>query len=127
VTSNVFASASEWLGRMRSAHAGTSVTYRRGSDAVEITAQKLVVDVEVDRGDGLVTISQRVDWVIQAADLVLGATPATPVEGDTIEEVLDGGARLTYEVMPYGTDLHYRPLGTSGDSWRVFSRLIAEA
>jgi len=60
---NVFVDAADWLAQMRKSHAATSVTYRRGQDAIQIAAQKTNVSIELDRGDGVTIEAQRMDWV----------------------------------------------------------------
>ena len=120
---NVLATASDWLARMRKAHAATAVVYRRGEDAIQIDVQKLSVNVELDRGDGVVIEAQRMDWVVAVEDLVFGGRKARPLEGDRIEHWM-GSTKNIYEVMPLGTDSHYRPLGPYGNAWRVHSKLV---
>jgi len=50
---NVFATASDWLARMRKSHAASQITYCRGAEAVQMDAQKVSVNIELDRGDGV--------------------------------------------------------------------------
>jgi len=35
-----------------------------------------------------------------------------------------GSTKYTYEVMPLGTDSHFRPVGPYGDAWRIHSKLV---
>jgi len=120
---NLLATASEWLMRMRKAHAATAITYRRGHDAIQIDAQKLSVNMELDRGDGVVVEAQRMDWIVAVQDLVFGGQKSEPVEGDQIEHWM-GSTKYTYEVMPLGTASHYRPVGPYGTAWRIYSKLV---
>ena len=120
---NVLAKASEWLTRMRKAHAATPVVYRRGEDAIQIDVQKVSVNVELRRGDGVVIEAQRMDWVIAVEDLVFGGQQSKPAEGDRIEQQI-GSTTHTYEVMPLGTDSHCRPIGPYGNAWRIHSKLV---
>jgi len=120
---NVLANASDWLARMRKRHAATPVVYRRGQDAIQIDAQKLSVNVELDRGDGITVEAQRMDWVVAVGDLVFGGRPVKPEEGDQIEHRI-GSTKHTYEVMPLGTDSHCRAVGPYQNAWRVHSKLV---
>jgi len=120
---NVLKRASEWLAGMRKAHAAVPVAYRRGQQAIQIDAQKLSVNVELDRGDGVTVEAQRMDWIVAVDDLVLGGQKTEPAEGDQIEHTI-GSTKCTYEVMPLGTDSHYRPVGPYGTAWRIHSKLV---
>jgi hypothetical protein len=121
---NVFAKAAEWLARMRKRHAVTPVVYRREGEAIQIDAQKLSVTVELDRGDGVVIEAQRTDWIVAVCDLVFGGRRVEPAEGDLIEQIL-GTTTYKYEVMPLGTEGHFRPLDPHGQSWRIHTKLVS--
>ena len=120
---NLLATASEWLAGMRKAHAASAITYRRGQDAIQIDAQKLSVNMELDRGDGVVVEAQRMDWIVAVDDLVLGGQKTEPAEGDEIEHTI-GSTKYIYEVMSLGTDSHFRPVGPYGNAWRIHSKLV---
>ncbi|NQU26444.1 MAG: hypothetical protein HQ567_34595 [Candidatus Nealsonbacteria bacterium] len=120
---NALAKASEWLSRMRRAHAATPIVYRRDQQTVEIDAQKLSVAVELDRGDGVTVEAQRTDWIVAIENLILDGQPVTPLEGDRIEQQM-GTKTFVYEVIPLGTDSHCRPAGPYGHDWRIHSKLV---
>lgn len=106
------------------AHAGVAITYRRGSDSVALTAAKTSVAQEVMTADGGVIDARRYDWIIQADELILGGAVAEPAEGDLIDQVI-GLATYRYEVMPVGTESHYRAVDPSATAWRVHTKLIS--
>ena len=105
--------------------AGRKVTYSRDGAALTLTAIKMAVNTEADRGDGVVVESTRMDWVVEASKLIFGGRPVRPADGDRIEE-LTGGATYTYEVMSLGTDACYRQMGPHPGFWRIHSRLIGD-
>jgi len=105
------------------AAAGVAVTYRRGADTVAVTAIKTAIDRELVAGDGGVIEARRIDWIVQADELTLAGAVTEPAEGDLIDEVI-GEKTYQYEVMPAGTESHYRPINPSATAWRVHSKLI---
>lgn len=105
---------------------GRGVTYTRDGESLSVVAVKTEVNTEQDRGDGVVVESTRMDWIVKADDLVFGGRPQRPADGDLIVE-LWADRRLTYEVMPLGTDTCYRQMGPYGHYWRIHSRLIGDS
>lgn len=105
--------------------AGMEIAYRRNSEYVAggLTAVKSVVRVELDGGDGTTVEGERVDWILEAADLILGGQQTEPVEGDRIEETT-GGKTCTYEAMPVGTEACWRRCDPQGQAIRVHSKLV---
>ena len=104
--------------------AGTSVTYRRGSDTVPITA--LVGNTRIELSDeygGTTVVGSVRDYIVQASDLVLSATTIEPQPGDQIDETR-GTDTYTYEVMHAGADTDHRESDRFGVSWRIHTKLI---
>lgn len=79
---------------------GETVAYTRGASTVAVTAIRGATgwDREAPYG-GVRTGDRSTDWIIAAADLVIGGSAITPERGDTIE--VDG---ITFRVMPFGAD-----------------------
>ena len=121
---NVLATAADWLSRMRQEHAASHVIYRRGAHSLEIEPQKFSVMVDQDRGDGVTVEVQRMDWIVAVEDLIFGGQRTEPAEGDQIEHWI-GSTKYTYEVMPLGTDSHFRPVGPYSTAWRIHSKLVS--
>jgi hypothetical protein len=99
---------SDWLADMLKEHASRPVVYRRG--AVEVTVQATIGRTLLKLDDGYGGV--RMEWtdrdfLIHAADLVLGTATALPERGDTIRET-QGDKTLVYEVMAPGKEPAWR-------------------
>lgn len=92
---------SDWLADQLKAHAGRTVTYRRGADAVAVTATIGRTEFEVDDEFGVLRKFESRDFLIPAAELVLNGQTVLPERGDEIDETQESVA-YTYEVMPPG-------------------------
>ena len=64
--------ASAWLGDMQHKHASRTVTYERGALQVEVHATIGRTIFEVDDGFGVLEKFEARDYLVRAADLVLG-------------------------------------------------------
>ena len=120
---NVLQDGAEWLSRQRKAHANTLITYWRGTAAIQVWAQKVNVNMEMDLGDGVIVESQRMDWVIAVEDLAFDGAVSEPEAGDRIVDLVDSEEH-TYEVMPLGTDSHFRAVSPFATGWRIHSKRI---
>jgi len=85
--------------------AGTGEGTAESADRLSATVGRTTF--EQDDGAGAIVRSQVRDYLIDTADLVLGAAQTLPAKGDRIEEV-NGGQKFTYEVMPMGSEPHWR-------------------
>lgn len=99
---------SDWLTDMLKEHASRPVVYRRG--AVEVTAQATVGRTLLKLDDGYGGV--RMEWtdrdfLVHAADLVLGAATVLPERGDVIRET-QGEKTFVYEVMAPGKEPAWR-------------------
>ena len=115
---------SNWLQGQRKKHATREVTYRRGVDSVPVQATVGRTLFEQDDGSGAIVRTEVRDYLIDTADLVLAGQPALPERGDRIEET-EGGKKFTYEVMPLGTEPHWRYSDPYRKTLRVHSKHIA--
>jgi hypothetical protein len=99
---------SDWLAEMLKEHASRSVAYRRGADEVLVQATIGRTLLKLDDGYGGVRMewTDR-DFLIHAADLVLGDSPTLPERGDVIRET-QGGKVFVYEVMAPGKEPAWR-------------------
>lgn len=80
---------SDWLADKLKEHASRPVVYRRG--AVEVTVQATIGRTLLKLDDGYGGV--RMEWtdrdfLIHAADLVLGTATVLPERGDTIRETV---------------------------------------
>ena len=93
--------ASAWLDGMRTKHASRPVTYQRGQATAVVSAGIGRTTFQVDNGTGVVETFESRDFLILAADLVLGGQLTLPQAGDRIREQADG-ATYIYEVLAPG-------------------------
>jgi len=114
----------DWLEEQRKAHLSRTVTYRRGADSVELLATVGATRYEVDDGYGVVVEQEMRDYIVAAADLVLGGQRTLPERGDEIVEIRDGQAYV-YEVQDLGAERHYALCDPSGRTLRIHTRQIA--
>ena len=99
--------ASNWLEDQRTKHAARTVTYKRGIDTVDVPASIGRTEFEIDDGFGVLTKFESRDYLVLAADLVLGGWPILPERGDRIEETV-GTTTYVYEVMAPGKEPAWR-------------------
>lgn len=99
--SDLLGEGAAWLEGQRREHLTQTVTYRRGSQEVELPATKGRRVFEITDQGGLNTTLESTDWIVTAADLVLNLLTneqITPRRGDQIVEVIDEKT-TTYEVL----------------------------
>jgi hypothetical protein len=99
---------SDWLADQLKTHASRLVVYRRGADEATVQATVGRTLLKLDDGYGGVRMewTDR-DFLIHAADLVLGGSPALPERGDLIRET-QGAKTFVYEVMAPGKEPPWR-------------------
>ena len=96
-------SGSAWLDGMRKAHLSRPVTYCRGQESVEVQATIGRTVFEAADAYGVVERTESRDFLVLAADLVLGGEAVLPERGDRIRET-DGAKVYVYEVMAPGKE-----------------------
>ena len=114
------ARGSSWLASRLQAEAVT-VTYRRGNDSID--ALKLVpARTQHDQyGEEDVQLTARdKDWIVLAADLVIGGSRITPQLKDEIDW-LDGGAKRTFRVLPRTGDRCFRHTDQTELQLRIYT------
>jgi len=99
---------SDWLAEMLKEHASRPVAYRRGAEEVSLQATIGRTLLKLNDGYGGVRMewTDR-DFLIHAADLVLGGNAVLPERGDLIRET-QGGKVFVYEVMAPGKEPAWR-------------------
>lgn len=111
---DLLAAGSAWLTSQLNAAAGTTVTYRRGSEEAEITATIGRSEFEAQDQNGVIENWESRDFLIPAASLPFGE----PLRGDVIAET-SGDVELEYEVAaPRGV-----PVFRYGDAFRSIVRV----
>jgi len=116
--------ASAWLDGMRAKHLARPVTYCRGEQSVEVAATVGRTVFEIADAYGVVEQSESRDFLIPAADLVLGDAVTLPERGDRVRETQDGKT-LVYEVMAPGKEPHYRFSDVYRRTLRIHTRQVA--
>ena len=86
-----------WLADQLHAHASRPITYRRGVQQVALNATLGRKDFEADTHEGRLYIRAN-DFLVRAADLMLGGQLTLPERGDQIDVNFDG-ATATFEVL----------------------------
>lgn len=104
---NLLQIGASWLADQMKTHASIDVIYERGAEQVPVKATVGKTEFELDDGSGVVVRIQSRDYLIHAADLVLGGVETLPVAGDLIREA-QGPITFIYEVMAPGNEPHYR-------------------
>jgi hypothetical protein len=121
---NLLQDGAAWLGGQLKDHAGTSITYQRGVSTVTITATATLHEYEVVDQEGFSTTVLSRDYLVHAADLVLGGAEIAPRSGDLIAETI-GGVACTFEVMPLGMKKEYEPVDRDGLLLRIHTKKVA--
>lgn len=97
---NVIRTAQEWLNAKQKAFAGDAATYRRGAHSVELTVVLGAAAAAYLPDFGGTSLRRdEQEFFIEAADLVLSGSPATPTAGDLID-IEQGTATNRYRVSP---------------------------
>lgn len=99
---------SDWLADRLKEHASRQVIYRRGGQQVAVQATIGRTLLKLDDGYGGVRMewTDR-DFLIQAADMVLGGVAVLPERGDLVRETV-GTKTYVYEVMAPGKEPPWR-------------------
>lgn len=97
----------DWLSLKLQTQASRTVIYRRGSASVSVAATLGRTRVDLQDAEGVTVRSYVRDFLIRAADLVLGGQPVIPQPGDRIDEPV-GQRTYQHEVLPLA----------GGDCWR---------
>jgi len=117
--STLFAKARDWLpGKVREA-AGVGITYARGAESIGITATVgRTVFSSLAEGAPRVEFGER-DYLILAADLVIGGGTSEPAIGDRITETIDGSDVVFEVVTPETGEPAWRWSDPQRTVWRV--------
>lgn len=111
--------ASAWLTEQRARFLSRQVVYGRGDDSVQIAATVGTTTFDVDDGYGVVQTWQSRDYLVAAADLILGGAVTKPQRGDRIT---DNGK--VYEVMTPGKEDVFKPSDQYGLTLRIHTKQV---
>ena len=98
---------SAWLDAQRVKFMSRVVSYTRGKDAVAVHAMIGKSVFEVDSGFAVLERIESRDYLVPAAELVLGGETTLPARGDRIKETDGSGKVFVYEVMAPGSEPHF--------------------
>ena len=115
--------SSDWLEDQRTKHAASAVQYVRGSQSVELPATIGKTTFEVDDGYGVLVRHESRDFLLLAADLILGDLPMIPERSDRIRET-QGGTTFVYEVSAPGKEPCWRWSDAYRKTLRVHTKQI---
>jgi len=121
--SNILERGSAWLDDQRLRHLSRPVTYCRGNASVEVQAAVGRTVFEVDNGTAVLEQFESRDFLIRAADLVLGDAQTLPQRGDRIRETQDG-VTYVYEVMAPGREPCFRFSDPFRRTLRIHTKLV---
>lgn len=115
-----------WLGSMLKQHASRQVEYRRGAQSVLLSAVvgRTSLEISDDLGGVRTEYTDR-DYLIVAADLVLGGVAVEPQRDDVIADGTTGVTQL-YEVRMPGNAPPWRWSDPYRQVLRIHTKLIGE-
>lgn len=114
----------DWLAEQLKAHVSRTVVYRRGPDEVTVQATIGRTLLKLDDGYGGVRMewTDR-DFLIHAADLMLGGNTVLPQRGDLVRES-QGTTTFVYEVMAPGKEPAWRWSDVYRKMLRIHSKQV---
>lgn len=113
----------EWLESQRTAHLTQSVTYVRGGSSLEILATIGKTEYVTDSEHVVAESFESRDFIVSAADLVIGDADVTPEVGDQVQEIA-GSNRFIYEVVPMGPNPCWRYSDDFRKAVRIHTKLV---
>jgi len=114
---------SAWLEGQRHKHCTRPVTYVRGLESATLQATVGRTLFEQVNGFGITEKYETRDFLVLAADLILGGTPALPMRGDKISEQ-QGTQIFTYEVMAPGSEPEWRYSDAYRQTLRIHTKQV---
>lgn len=117
---NRMAKGTAWLAAQLKAHASETVQYARGNLTCPIAASYGRREVIIESG-AMTTSHEQWDFVITAADLILGGVVVKPSEGDSFRVTVAGQVKV-YEVLPIAGEECFRPCDPAGVQLRIHTK-----
>ena len=99
------------------------VAYARGPQSVDLSATVGKTVFEVDDGYGVLVRHESRDFLVLAADLVIGGEPILPQRGDRVREV-QGSTTFGYEVTAPGKEPAWRYSDPYRTTLRIHTKQI---
>jgi len=120
---DLLAQGARWLEAQRTKFCTRRVTYRRGTDSVEIRATAGKTVFQVDKGYGLQERFEARDYLVLVKDLVLGEQETLPKAGDHVRET-EAQKVFVYEVMAPGSEPCWRYSDPFRRTLRIHTKLV---
>jgi hypothetical protein len=120
---DLLAQASVWLENQRQRHLTQTVVYQRGSNTVSVLATIGATIFRIDDGAGALLRVEARDYLITAADLVVGGSPIVPRRGDRIRETF-GSQTFIYEVSAPGDEPEWRWSDPYRQTYRIHTQQV---
>ena len=109
------------LNTVRKASLSATATYQRGLDEVDVAATVGTYQYEVAAESGALMTAHVSDFIVTAADLLIGDAVIEPMIGDRM--VVDG---RTHEVLDLVPGECWRWSGPPGTAYRIHTKEITE-
>ncbi len=114
---------SAWLDSQRVRFMSRVVSYIRGKDSVEVHAAIGKTVFEIESGYAVLERVESRDYLVPAAELVLGGETTLPARGDRIKEAQDGKT-FVYEVMAPGSEPHFAFSDAYRKTLRIHTKFV---
>ena len=114
---------SDWLDGQNLAHRSMLVGYHRGNDSAQVHAVIGKSVFEIFDAYGVMERVESRDYLVPAAELVLGGETTLPARGDRIKET-DGEKVFVYEVMAPGSEPHFQFSDPYRKTLRIHTKFI---
>lgn len=112
-----------WLEDQRRSHLAQPITYEQAGQSVEVLATIGQTLFELVDDYGVRQQVQSQDFLVCAADLVIGGQEVLPKRGDRVRHSLGQISRV-YEVMAPGKEPHFRFSDPYGRTLRIHTKQI---
>ncbi|MEP0846062.1 MAG: hypothetical protein HRF50_04475 [Phycisphaerae bacterium] len=111
-----------WLAEQRQQHMTRTVTYVRGAESITLSATVgRTAEITTDPLRGSVHRVRMRDYLVRAADLVLGGESTLPLPGDVVRET-DGSTTYEYVVAPLPDEPCFRYSDAARRTLRIHTK-----
>ena len=112
-----------WLESQRREHLSTSIVYERDGDSLPLPATIGRTEFEVEDTTGVLEKVVTRDFLVAAADLVLGGSTTLPERGDLVRETV-GNEEHVHEVVGPGAEPAWRYSDPHRNTLRIHTKHV---
>lgn len=123
--SSLISQGVDWLAGQLQEAAGEAIVYTRGEANLQLTAVLGRTPFRFIDDEGYSTLERRRDFLVPAADLVVGGQRFEPAAADLITRTVDGVARKYRPNAPNGEPC-WRPADPAGRLVRIHTIEVAQ-